>query len=570
MADNEDFKRAWFDERDFGILFQAANLQSAISSSMWMDVDNTKEKLKENALISFAQSFQNKAVLSPISKCHRYSKEIIMGHTLNSLLIKDHQLESRSNISTHSLNDTINFLTDALSLESMNFNNLTNESPIASSSSETKQNDIRIRENVKLLSNFKSGNCRTDSTNAIGEATVALHPIDIYPEDNWIQSQQNSKNNNNNNSNIRSSTQSSYTNINQFQKEGGVLKKAKTTDSNQDDSNNNNQSSHESNNKSIGYKRSSSSSGKDKDNKNQLPPELQHCEVELVEKIESDIIQHGQPVTFEDIAGLEFAKKCVQELICWPMLRPDIFTGLRSVPRGLLLFGPPGTGKTLIGKAIAHQAGATFFCISASSLTSKWIGEGEKAVKTLFAVAVYRQPSVIFIDEVDSLLCQRSAEENESSRRIKTEFLVQLDGAGTDQNARVVVIGATNRPEELDEAARRRFVKRIYIPLPDSVGRKDMFIRLLRSSQSVHSVPERDIDELVEQTAGYSEAAMGPVREIAVTLGNLSNMRAEDVPPISTSHFKEALEVVAPSVSTSDLTRYIEWNSQFGSYRRME
>ena len=105
------------------------------------------------------------------------------------------------------------------------------------------------------------------------------------------------------------------------------------------------------------------------------------------------------------------------------------------------------SGKTLIGKAIAHQAGATFFSISASSLTSKWIGEGEKTVRTLFAVAGYRQPSVVFIDEVDSLLCQRSSDENEASRRIKTEFLVQLDGAGTDLSVRVVIVGATNRPE---------------------------------------------------------------------------------------------------------------------------
>jgi SpoVK/Ycf46/Vps4 family AAA+-type ATPase len=95
---------------------------------------------------------------------------------------------------------------------------------------------------------------------------------------------------------------------------------------------------------------------------------------------------------------------------------------------------------------VAHQTGATFFSISSSSLTSKWIGEGEKTVRVLFALAAYRQPSVIFIDEVDSLLCQRSSDENEASRRMKTEFLVQLDGAGTDQTARVVVIGATNRP----------------------------------------------------------------------------------------------------------------------------
>lgn len=108
------------------------------------------------------------------------------------------------------------------------------------------------------------------------------------------------------------------------------------------------------------------------------------------------------------------------------MLRPDIFTGLRRPPKGILLFGPPGTGKTLIGKCIASQSNSTFFSISASSLTSKWVGDGEKMVRTLFAVAKVHQPSVVFLDEIDSLLSQRSDSEHECSRRIKTEFLVQL------------------------------------------------------------------------------------------------------------------------------------------------
>ncbi len=156
----------------------------------------------------------------------------------------------------------------------------------------------------------------------------------------------------------------------------------------------------------------------------------------------------------------------------------------------------------MIGKAIAHQSGATFFSISASSLMSKWIGEGEKTVRALFAVAAYRQPSVVFIDEVDSLLCQRSSEENEATRRIKTEFMVQLDGASTSANSRVVIIGATNRPEELDEAVRRRFVKRLYIPLPDSASRQQLLITLMKDTEN--ALTQENLQYLVEKTDSYS------------------------------------------------------------------
>lgn len=337
-------------------------------------------------------------------------------------------------------------------------------------------------------------------------------------------------------------------------------------------------------------------SSQSSDDNSDLPPELQHFEKKLVEKIESDIIHTGQPVTFSDIAGLEFAKQCVNEVICWPMSRPDLFVGLRALPKGLLLFGPPGTGKevynkiillnlsfyltigkTLIGKAVAYEVGATFFSISSSSLTSKWIGEGEKTVKTLFGVAAYRQPSVIFVDEVDSLLCQRSTDENEASRRMKTEFLVQLDGASTNSSARVVFIGATNRPSELDDAARRRFVKRLYIPLPDEAGRKQLFETLLKGNN--HILSSEDIDELVIRTAGYSgadirnlanEAAMGPVREIAKNNKQLERISVNDVPSIDKHHFYDAFDSVTSSVSQGDLQKYIDWNNEYGSYKRMD
>ena len=113
---------------------------------------------------------------------------------------------------------------------------------------------------------------------------------------------------------------------------------------------------------------------------------MKGCDKELVKRIEQEVIDSGSPVTFEDVAGLADAKRSIQEMVIWPMQRPELFTGLRAVPKGMLLFGPPGTGKTLIGRAIASSSGATFFSISASSLMSKWIGESEKLVRTMFAV----------------------------------------------------------------------------------------------------------------------------------------------------------------------------------------
>ena len=153
---------------------------------------------------------------------------------------------------------------------------------------------------------------------------------------------------------------------------------------------------------------------------------LAGIEPRLIEMIRNEIMHRVDNISWESIAGLEHAKSSIKEIVVWPMLRPDLFKGLRGPPKGLLLFGPPGTGKTLIGKCIASQAKATFFSISASSLTSKWVGEGEKMVRALFAVARCSQPAVIFIDEIDSLLTQRTDGEFEASRRIKTEFLVQF------------------------------------------------------------------------------------------------------------------------------------------------
>ncbi|NXJ95459.1 FIGL1 protein, partial [Corythaixoides concolor] len=299
---------------------------------------------------------------------------------------------------------------------------------------------------------------------------------------------------------------------------------------------------------------------------------LKNIEPKMVELITHEIMDHGPPVNWDDIAGVEFAKATIKEIVVWPMLRPDIFTGLRGPPKGILLFGPPGTGKTLIGKCIACQSGATFFSISASSLTSKWVGEGEKMVRALFAVARCQQPAVIFIDEIDSLLSQRGDGEHESSRRIKTEFLVQLDGATTSSEDRILVVGATNRPQEIDEAARRRLVKRLYIPLPEASARKQIVTHLM--SKEHCSLTEEEIELIVRKSNGFSgadmtqlcrEASLGPIRSLQSM--DIATIMPDQVRPIAFLDFESAFRTVRPSVSSKDLELYETWNQTFGCGR---
>ncbi|KFO76101.1 fidgetin-like protein 1 [Cuculus canorus] len=299
---------------------------------------------------------------------------------------------------------------------------------------------------------------------------------------------------------------------------------------------------------------------------------LKNIEPKMIELIMHEIMDHGPPVNWDDIAGVEFAKATIKEIVVWPMLRPDIFTGLRGPPKGILLFGPPGTGKTLIGKCIACQSGATFFSISASSLTSKWVGEGEKMVRALFAVAQCQQPAVIFIDEIDSLLSQRGDGEHESSRRIKTEFLVQLDGAATSSEDRILVVGATNRPQEIDEAARRRLVKRLYIPLPEASARKQIVTRLMSKEHS--SLSEEEIELIVTKSEGFSgadmtqlcrEASLGPIRSLQSM--DIATIMPDQVRPIAFLDFECAFRTVRPSVSSKDLELYETWNQTFGCGR---
>ncbi|BBN13417.1 fidgetin-like protein 1 [Marchantia polymorpha subsp. ruderalis] len=304
----------------------------------------------------------------------------------------------------------------------------------------------------------------------------------------------------------------------------------------------------------------------------ELPERLRNLEPKLIEHVSNEIMEQDPNVRWDDIAGLEHAKKCVTEMVIWPLLRPDIFQGCRAPGKGLLLFGPPGTGKTMIGKAIAGEARATFFSISASSLTSKWIGEGEKLVRALFGVASCRQPAVIFIDEVDSLLSQRKAEgEHESSRRLKTQFLIEMEGCGSGTEQ--ILLIATNRPQELDEAARRRLSKRLYIPLPSAAARA-WIVRSLLNKDGLMTLSDDEVETICTRTDGYSgsdmknlvkEASMGPLREALTQGKDISKISNDEMRSISLQDFMSALQQVRASVSQHELGLYEDWNKQFGS-----
>jgi katanin p60 ATPase-containing subunit A1 len=248
-------------------------------------------------------------------------------------------------------------------------------------------------------------------------------------------------------------------------------------------------------------------------------------EKDLVQTLHREILQGKPNIHWFDIAGLDEAKKLLNEALVLPMLMPDLFTGIRRPWKGVFMFGPPGTGKTMLAKALATECGTTFFNVTASALTSKWRGDSEKMVRLLFEMAKYYSPSTIFIDEIDSLCSSRDSDgEHEASRRVKSELLIQMDGVGSQVNKEgekepiVMVLGATNYPWKIDEALRRRLEKRVYIPLPEGETVKQLLRINLKEVALAESV---NVDELASKLVGYSgadittvcrEAAMMPVR----------------------------------------------------------
>uniref|UniRef100_A0A8C3UHP5 vesicle-fusing ATPase n=1 Tax=Catharus ustulatus TaxID=91951 RepID=A0A8C3UHP5_CATUS len=264
--------------------------------------------------------------------------------------------------------------------------------------------------------------------------------------------------------------------------------------------------------------------GSDSDSEGENPEKKK-----LQEQLMGAIMMEKPNVRWSDVAGLEGAKEALKEAVILPIKFPHLFTGKRTPWRGILLFGPPGTGKSYLAKAVATEANnSTFFSVSSSDLMSKWLGESEKLVKNLFELARQHKPSIIFIDEVDSLCGSRNENESEAARRIKTEFLVQMQGGwgpipgmgGSRQNLGIQRIpGACSEPSV--RRCGKQFEKRIYIALPDEAARAQMF--RLHLGNTPHSLTDANIQELARKTERYSgadisiivrDALMQPVRKV--------------------------------------------------------
>jgi SpoVK/Ycf46/Vps4 family AAA+-type ATPase len=282
------------------------------------------------------------------------------------------------------------------------------------------------------------------------------------------------------------------------------------------------------------------------------------------------IMKEKPDVSWNEVIGLEDAKRAIRESIVYPTKRSDLFP--LGWPRGILLYGPPGCGKTLLAAAAAAEIDGYFINVDAAAMMSKWLGEAEKNVSKLFSMARKLNenenvPVLLFIDEIDSLLGTRNSEVG-GEVRVKNQVLTEMDGInGKSKESKLYVIGATNKPWTLEAGFLRRFQKRIYVTLPDIASRINLFNQYTTPLKKENTLKNEDLARFSE---GYSASDIKDIcqsAQLRVVNELFESGKAMDVQAnpraITVSDFKEIFKIRKPSVSTDMIRAYMKWSEQF-------